>query len=174
MSTSTGEVVFETERLRVRRMTLADAPFLFELMNQPSWLQFIGDRGIRTLEDAERYLRERVLAMYDRDGFSSFAVELRGTGEVIGSCGLYKRDWFDVIDLGFAYLARHTGQGYAHEAAAALLLHARAVFGLCRLAALTDPNNVRSQHLLKKLGFRFDRQEPVGPDRRDTTIFLLE
>src|ERR1043165_8738217 len=93
----TGEIVLETERLRIRRMTPADAPFLFELMNEPGWLQFIGDRGIRTLDDAARYLRERVLAMYERDGFSSFAVELRETGELVGSCGLYKRDWFEPI-----------------------------------------------------------------------------
>jgi RimJ/RimL family protein N-acetyltransferase len=149
--------VLETERLVLRRLTVEDAAFMRRLVNEPSWLEFIGDRGVRTEEDAREYLRKGALAMYDRYGFGLFAVELAEGGGAIGICGLVKRDFLDDFDLGFAFFPEFWGQGYAREAAAAVLDLARRTLRLRRVVAITAPANHRSARLLEKIGFALEK-----------------
>jgi RimJ/RimL family protein N-acetyltransferase len=151
--------VLETERLVLRQLTLEDAPFMLQLVNEPSWLRFIGDRGVRTLEDARRYLQEGPLASYARHGFGLYLTELKPSGAPAGICGLIKRDSLEDVDLGFAFLPRYWGRGYATEAAAAVVGLAFSALGLERLVAITTLDNASSIKLLEKLGMR--REESV-------------
>jgi RimJ/RimL family protein N-acetyltransferase len=165
-----GSVVTATERLVLRWLDEGDASFILELMNDPDWLRFIGDRGVRTLEDARAYLAEGPVAMYARLGFGMYAVELATDPRPIGICGLVKRDWLEEVDLGFAFLPRFRGAGYAYEAAAATMVHARSV-GLERLLAIVSPDNHASQRLLSRLGFHFDRRASPGAGGDEVCIF---
>ncbi|MDQ3068516.1 MAG: GNAT family N-acetyltransferase [Acidobacteriota bacterium] len=146
--------MIETERLLIRPLTRADAPFILSLVTQASWLRFIGDKGVHDVESAERYLLEGPLAMEARHGFALRLVQLKGPGTPIGLCGILKRDSLSDPDLGFALLDGYAGQGYAFEAASATMTHAREALGPVRLLAIAMPNNVRSLVLLERLGFR--------------------
>lgn len=156
--------VLETERLILRRLTLEDAPFLLELATEPAWLRYIGDRGIHDLAGARTYLERGPFELYQRLGFGLYRVELKSDGAPVGICGLIKRDSLNDVDLGFAFLSRHHGRGYAHEAAAATLEHGRRDLGLKRIAAITDPENVRSIRLLERIGFRYVETMKLGPE----------
>lgn len=147
-----GTEVIRTERLVLRRLTEDDAEFVLELVNDPDWLVHIGDRGVRSLEDARDYLLRGPLAMYDRRGFGLFRVELREGGEPVGICGLLKRDALEDVDLGFALLPRFRSRGYAREAAAATLEYGRQRLGLARIVAIVSPGNHASMKLLSQLG----------------------
>lgn len=146
--------LLHTDRLVLREFTLADAPFIVELLNEPAFIEFIGDKGVRDLAGAEQYLRGGPLASYAKHGFGLWAVT-RKDGTPLGMCGLLQRDFLPHPDVGYALLARFHGQGYAHEAAAAVLHHARGSLGLTTLHALTAFKNPASVHLLGKLGFDF-------------------
>ncbi|MCX6046578.1 MAG: GNAT family N-acetyltransferase [Chloroflexi bacterium] len=148
--------VLETDRLILRWLTVEDAEFIFELVNEPAWLQFIGDRGVRTLADARDYILRGPLDMYNRLGFGLYAVVLKESGIPIGMCGLLKRATLQDVDIGFAFLARFRGQGYGYESAAAVLEYGKNVLGLPRIVAITMPDNVNSIQLLEKLGLRFE------------------
>lgn len=150
-------IVLETERLSLRWLTTDDAACILRLVNEPAWLQFIGDRGVRTLADAQRYLVQGPIAMYALRGFGLFAVVRKSDGEFLGICGLLKRDTLEDVDLGFAFLEQFRGQGFAQESAAAITAHAHRAFSLRRLVAITAPENHRSVMLLGKLGFTFER-----------------
>jgi len=163
--------VLETERLLVRWLTLGDAAFILELVNEPAWLQFIGDRGVRTLDDARTYLASGPLAMYARAGFGLFAVERKSDRALIGICGLLTRDTLADVDLGFALLARFQRQGFAREAAAATLAHAKNVLGLKRIVAITSPENHRSIALLESLGFAFEKIIRLVENCPETKLF---
>jgi ribosomal-protein-alanine N-acetyltransferase len=164
----------ETERLRMQRLTLDDAPFILALVNEPSWLQFIGDKGVRTLDDARAYLAKGTLELYARCGFGPLRVELKSTGDVIGICGLIKRPMLEDVDLGFAYFPRFWGHGYAFEAAAAVLAAGRQALGLKRIVALTAPQNEKSGRLLERLGMKFEGMRRLTPDAPDSKLFALE
>jgi len=153
--------VLQTPRLVLREMTLDDAPFILEALNQPSFIEQIGDRGVRDLDGARTYLQERVLAHYARHGFGLWLMALQGTGEAVGMCGLIKRDSLDDADIGYALLERHWGQGYAREAAEAVLRHALQVLKLPRVVAITAPDNERSMGLLRSIGLRFVDRRPL-------------
>jgi len=157
----------ETERLILRQFTIDDAAFVLELVNDPAWLQHIGDRGVRTLADARAYLRKGPLASYARNGFGFNLVELKSTREPIGGCGLIKRETLADVDLGFAFLPQFRGMGYAEEAARATLKHARQVLGFDRIVAVVSPENTRSIGLLRKLGFSYERSLRLTPDDPD-------
>ena len=165
--------VTTTERLVLRRVELDDAPFIMELVNEPGWLQYIGDKNVRSLDDAHRYLRSGPLDSYERHGFGLYLVQRRSDGEPIGTCGLIKRDALDHPDIGFAFLARVGGQGYAYEAAAAVKRYA-ASLGVRTLLAITTPTNDRSQRLLGKIGLRFDREITMPPSTEVLHLFIAE
>lgn len=142
-----------TPRLVLRRFSVADADFVVELVNDPDWLRFIGDRGVRTVDEARAYLVRGPLAMYEREGFGLYLVALAATGERIGMCGLVKREELDDVDIGFAFLPEWRGQGLALEAARATLAHAREL-GLDRVVAIVTEGNHASIRLLERLGMR--------------------
>lgn len=149
--------VIETDRLVLRRQTVDDAPFVLALMNDPDWLRYIGDRGVRTLADARAYILDGAVAMYDLHGFGLYLVERKEDRVPIGLCGLLQRPFLDDVDLGFALAREHRGQGFAGEAAAATVAYSRDALGLDRIAALVSPDNAASIRLLEGLGFTFDR-----------------
>lgn len=153
-----GRLVRETPRLRLRELTEDDAAFILELVNEPAWLRFIGDRNVHSLEDARGYIARGPVASYAKHGFGLWAVTSRVTGEPLGMCGLIRRDSLPHADLGFAFLARHRGHGYAREAAAAAVAVAREPYGLTRLLAITDPDNTASRAVLEHVGFLFERE----------------
>ena len=160
----------DTPRLRLRPFTLDDAAFIVGLVNDPDWLRYIGDKGVRTVDDARRYLREGPLASYARHGFGLLAVEV--DGEPIGMCGLLKRDALPDPDLGFAYLPRARGRGYALEAARAVLDAAREA-GHQRVLAVVTPGNARSIAVLEKAGFAFERETPLGDDAAPVRVYAI-
>ncbi|GHO84745.1 alanine acetyltransferase [Dictyobacter formicarum] len=140
-------------------------------MNDPAWLQFIGDFGVRTLEDARVYLLESTLAMYARMGFGLYLTELKESAVPIGVCGLIKRDFLEDVDIGFAFLPDFRKQGYAYEAAAAILAYGKETFGLKRIVAITSLDNQASGRLLEKLGLHFERVISFPPDGEDVKLF---
>jgi RimJ/RimL family protein N-acetyltransferase len=147
----------ESERLLLRPLTEDDDAFIMTLLNDSSFVRFIGDRGVRTLEDARAYIRKGPLASYQRFGFGLLLVALRETRTPIGICGLLKRETLDDVDVGFALLPDYCRKGYGFEAAAAVLADGRHSLGLRRIVAITDPGNVASIRLLEKLGLAFER-----------------
>lgn len=166
--------VLETERLVLRRATAEDDQFILELLNDPSWLRYIGDRGVRTLDGARDYILKSLVAMYERLGFGLYLVELKGEGLPLGLCGLIKRESLEDVDLGFAFLPEFRGKGYARESALAVMEYARRTFGLGRLAAITSPDNHVSARLLEKLGFHFERMIKLSGDDAEVKLFAAQ
>ncbi len=158
------EKVLETDRLILRRLSAEDDEFILELVNDPLWLRFIGDRGVHTLKDARDYILNGPVAMYARLGFGLYLVERKSNGVPLGMCGLIKRDALEDVDLGFAFLPAYRAQGYAYEAATAVLAYGQSVFGLKRIVAITSPDNDRSAKLLEKLGFTFEKMLQLSAD----------
>jgi len=148
--------VIETARLALRPLELEDDGFILELLNEPAFLRFIGDKGVRTLDDARSYLLKGPMDSYARHGFGLYAVCLRD-GAPAGICGLVRRDGLADPDVGFAFLARYRSRGYAVESAAAVLMHARRELGLRRIVAITSPENCESIAVLEKIGLKFER-----------------
>jgi RimJ/RimL family protein N-acetyltransferase len=151
--------VIETPRLTLRPLTLedADAAFMMRLVNDPQWLRHIGDRNVRSLEDARRYI-QKTMDMYDRLGFGSWVAQLKATGEPIGTCGLVKRDGIDDVEIGYALLPEFRRRGLALESARAVLSYAWDVLRLPRVAAIVTPANDESIRLLEKIGLRFSQR----------------
>lgn len=148
--------ILETDRLNLRQANSDDHEFIFRLLNEPSWLRFIGDRNIKTLEDARRYISEVLVPTYTRFGFGLYIVELNHTGRPIGLCGLIKRDDLKDVDIGFAFLRQYWHRGYAMESARAVIWHASQTFALKRIVAITSPENTSSIKLLNRLGFIYE------------------
>jgi len=165
--------IAQTARLILRQFTQDDAAFFLELVNDPDWIRFIGDRGVRTLDDARLYIEDRLMAAYARHGFGFWLVALKDDSP-IGMCGLIKRDGLDDVDIGFAFLPWYRGRGYALEAAQATLAIARDVFGLRRIVAIASVDNDQSERLLEKLGFRFKRVMRLPNDDEDVKLFVLD
>jgi RimJ/RimL family protein N-acetyltransferase len=167
-------IVCETTRLNLRQLQLSDASFVLELVNEPAWLRFIGDRGVKTLKDARRYLQDGPLASYEHFGFGLYAVELRADAIPIGMCGLLKRETLEDIDIGFALLERHWGRGYALESAAAVMELAKDRFALKRVVAITTTDNRSSAALLEKIGMHFDRMIRMPNDDEELRLFARD
>lgn len=165
--------LFETARLRMRLVTEADAPFYLDLVNQPSFYRFIGDRGIRTLDAAREAIVAGPVAMQALHGFSLYLAVDKASGAPAGLCGLIRRDTLPGVDIGYAFLPAFWGTGLASEAVAATLEHARTAIGLARLLAITSPDNVASIRVLEKLGFAFERLAHLSPDDTGTNIYAL-
>ena len=165
--------VLETHRLALRHLELDDAPFILELLNDPGWIRYIGDRGVRTVQAAAAYLETRMLSQYEQHGFGLWMVEGRA-GEAMGICGLVKRDALPVPDLGFAFMPGFRGQGYAYESALAVRDHATGPLGIERLLAITSPVNTASSRLLVRLGFVAEGEMPwAGDDKDPVTVYAF-
>jgi RimJ/RimL family protein N-acetyltransferase len=166
--------VLETERLVLRWLRADDAAFILKLVNEPAWLQHIGDFGVKTLEDARSYIGRSPVAMYARLGFGLYAVERKPTGDPIGICGLIKREALPEVDLGFAFLEEFWGQGYAFESAAATLALGRDHFHFSRILAVSAPENQRSARLLAKLGFQFERLARLSAAAPEVNLYSTQ
>ena len=166
--------VLETDRLILRRLSPEDEEFILRLLNEPSWLRFIGDKGIRTLEGARNYILNGPVLMYSRLGFGLYLVESKGEGCPIGICGLIKRDSLEDVDLGFAFLPEFWGKGFAFESASAVMAYGKRDFGLTRLAAITSPDNYVSAGLLEKLGFNFERLVKLPDGGGEVRLFTVD
>jgi RimJ/RimL family protein N-acetyltransferase len=166
-------LVLETRRLALRHATLDDDDFILRLLNEPSFLRFIGDRGVRTHDDARRYIAERLIGSYERNGFGLWVVERKETPGPIGICGLVKRDALSDPDIGFAFLPEHWRCGYAYESAAAVKDYALETLGVPRLFAVTNPDNVGSIRIVEKLGLVFERMIALTPNEPEVRLFAL-
>jgi ribosomal-protein-alanine N-acetyltransferase len=168
-------IIVETERLILRHMSPdTDAVFVLELLNQPSFLQYIGDKGVRTLAEARQYIINGPKKSYEQNGFGLYTVELKENGAPIGISGLVKRDTLPDADIGFAFLPEFWSQGYAVESAAAVMTHAREVLRLERVLAITSPDNQASARLLLKIGLRFDRLIKLSEDASEVRLFISD
>ena len=166
--------VIETDRLIVRHLSPEDAEFILQLLNEPSWIRYIGDKGVRTLEDARSYILKGPVEMYSQLGFGLYLVELKEEGLSIGICGLIKRDALEDVDIGFAFLPKFWGKGYAYEAALAVMEYGKRAFGLTCLVAITSPDNYVSGKLLEKLGFNFERMVKLSDDSEEIRLFTAD
>ncbi len=163
--------VLSTERLHLRWFVADDAAFIFELVNDPDWVRFIGDRKIHTLEAARTYIENSLIAMCRRLGFGLWLVERRTDGVAIGICGLIKRESLADVDLGFAFLPDFRGQGFAIEAATATLAYGRDHWELKRIVAITSPDNEPSAKVLKKIGMHLEQRTRLAGEERDCLLF---
>ncbi|WP_243522208.1 GNAT family N-acetyltransferase [Bacillus pseudomycoides] len=166
--------ILETERLTLRLQTTDDAAFILELLNDPSWLQFIGDRGVRTIEDARAYILNGPIRMYEQFGFCLFLVERKEDHVPIGICGLVKRDSLEDVDIGFAFLPKYWAKGYAYEAASAVMAYGIDQLGLNRIVAITTQDNHASAKLLQKVGLRFERLIQLPNDPEVLNLFVFD
>ncbi|MBA3804662.1 MAG: GNAT family N-acetyltransferase [Acidobacteria bacterium] len=166
--------VLETDHLILRRLRVEDSEFILELLNDPSWLRFIGDKGVKTLDDARDYILKSLVAMYERFGFGLYLTELKDEGVPIGICGLIKRDSLEDVDIGFAFLPKFRGKGYAYESASAVMAYGKRTFGLNRIVAITSPDNYGSARLLEKLGFNFERMIKLSDDSAEVSLFASD
>jgi len=164
-------VEVETERLRLRRLDADDAPFVLRLVNEPSWLRFIGDRGVHDLDGARRYIAEGPQRLYASYGFGLFLVERRSDALPLGMCGLIKRDTLPDVDIGFAFLPEHWRHGYAREAAEATLRYAREQHRLSRVIAITSLDNVASGRLLERIGLQLEGTLRLAGSSEEVRLF---
>lgn len=164
-------MILETDRLRLRRLSVDDAEFILRLLNEPSFIQNIGDRGVRTIEDALAYILKGPVASYEKFGFGLLLVEEKQTGVPVGICGLLKRDVLEDVDIGYALLPEFWFRGYALESASAVIAYAKEKFGSNRVLAVVNPNNQSSIRLLEKLGFQYDRMVRLSDDAPEIKLF---
>jgi RimJ/RimL family protein N-acetyltransferase len=165
--------IVTTERLHLRQLVIADAPFILELLNQPAFIRFIGDRGVRTVTDAERYISQGPLESYTRHGFGLYLVELKTDQTPLGMCGLIKRDTLPDVDIGYAFLSKFWAHGYAREAATAVLGYAEETLKLKRVVAIVTPDNERSIHLLEQIGLKFERTLPEPKEHANLSLYAV-
>ena len=163
--------MIETDRLRLVEFTVDDAAFMLELLNTPSWIQYIGNRNVRTIQEAEQYIINGALKSYSQHGFGPYVIRLKTDGRPIGLCGLFKRDVLDDPDIGFAILPDFAGCRYGFEAASAVMTYARTVLGLTRIVGITLPANQNSIRLLEKLGLRFEKSIRFSAEGEETLLF---
>lgn len=165
--------VTETARLRLRRLTFDDSPFLVELLNDRDFLANIGDRGVHSIADAHRYLTNGPLASYEQYGFGLYLMELKDPPTAIGMCGLLHRASHPDVELGFALLPDFRGRGYIQEAARATLQLGMETLGLRIIVAIAAPGNTISTHILRRLGFVYDRRVRFTDDGGESCLFVL-
>jgi [ribosomal protein S5]-alanine N-acetyltransferase len=166
--------VLETERLILRWLTTDDAAFILELLNEPSWIRYIGDKGVRTLEDAKNYILTGPLNMYSQLGFGLYLVERKQGRTPIGICGLLKRDTLEYPDIGFAFLSRYQTHGYGFESASATLKYGHEQLHLKRILAITSMDNHGSSKLLEKIGMKFEGTIIFPIDTEELKLFASE
>lgn len=108
---------YETERLIIKPITLDDAAFLLDLYNRPKFIQYIGDKNLRSISDAQTYIQNRFLPQLERSGFGNYTITLKENNEIIGAVGIFEREGLPIMDIGYSFLEEYEGKGYAYEAA---------------------------------------------------------
>jgi len=166
--------MLETERLRLSELSYDDCEFIFDLVNEPPFKRYIGDKGVRTLDDAREYLRKGPIGSYEKHGFGLYLVSLREDETPLGICGLVKREEFDYPDLGFAFQERHWAKGYAYESSLAAIEHAGIQLGFTHILAMVDGDNASSRRLLEKLGFHFEHMVRMPGGSEDICGYALD
>ena len=164
-------MILETDRLQLRLLSVDDAEFILRLLNEPSFIQNIGDRGVRTADDARAYILKGPIASYEKFGFGLWMVETRSEAAPIGICGLLKRDVLEDVDIGYALLPEFWSQGYALESASAVMSYASVRLGLRRVVAVTNSDNKSSIRLLEKMGFQYERMLRLAEDAPEIKLF---
>lgn len=164
-------MILETDRLIVREFTLEDAPFFFELVNDDEWKRFIGDRNVRTLQDAEDYLNNRIIPSYRDWGFGFYLVIEKGSKTSVGITGFVKREQLEHVDVGFAFLPIGRGKGYAFESTQAIMDYGHKTLGLTTVMGIANNDNERSHHLLKKLGLEFKKHIKLYEEEQEISLF---
>ena len=165
-------MVFESERLTLVKFTKDDAPFFYDLANDPDWIKYIGNRNIKTIIDAEEYLNKNIIPSYEKFGFGFYTVRLKEENTPIGMCGLIKRDWMDYVEIGYAFLPQYRGKGYAIESSIATKKYAKEKLKIDLLAAITDVENERSGNLLNRLGFKFSKLISYPGEDKKCKLYL--
>ncbi len=163
--------IIETDRLILRKPTTDDAEFILDLLNQPSFIQFIGDRGVRTLDDARNYLLKRLIDSYERFGFGLYLTLLKEGNIPIGICGLVKRETLEHVDIGFAFLPQFWLKGYAFESASAVLAYAKTTLGIKYIVGIATPDNHGSIRVLEKIGLKFEKMVKLSEDDVELKLF---
>ena len=163
--------VLVTDRLSLRKLTADDAGFMLRLLNEPSFIRYIGDKGVRTIDGARAYILDGPVASYEKHGFGLWLVEARESGEPAGICGLLKREVLEDVDIGYAFIPEFWSRGYALEAASAVLSYAGETLGLKRVAAVVNVDNHSSIRLLEKMGFEYERMVRLSSDAPEITLF---
>ncbi len=163
--------ILETERTILREVAIDDAEFILDLLNQPSFIRYIGDRNVRTVSEARDYIENRFRESYKQFGFGMYAVELKETGTPIGICGFVRRNTLPDADIGFAFLPQYCSKGFAFESASAAMKYGRDVLGLKRVLAITSQNNESSVRLLEKINFKFESLIKLPPDDEELKLF---
>ena len=166
--------LLDTARLELRWLTQDDAPMMLTVWNDPAFIRYVGDRGVRTVDQARAALDAGVLKLYADYGYGPFRVRRREDGADLGICGLFRRDGLDEPDIGFAILPDYCGQGFAFEAAVAVLDHARDVLKLPCVTAIVSPQNERSIGLLEKLGLRFEGPIRMPNEDHDISLYRID
>lgn len=164
--------VLETDRLILRWLTPDDAAFILELLNEPAWIRYIGDKGVRTLDDAKNYILTGPMKMYSQFGFGLFLVERKEGSSPIGMCGLIKRDTLDNVDIGFAFLSRYQTHGYGFESASATLKYGYEQLDMERILAITSLDNHACSRLLEKIGMKYEGT--IFLDKEELKLFASE
>jgi RimJ/RimL family protein N-acetyltransferase len=162
--------ILETERLVLQEFSIDDAEFILILLNTPAWLEYIGDKNVRAIEDAVNYLENEPIKSYKENGFGLWLILLKNGSTPIGMCGLIKRESLDDIDIGFALLPEYSKLGYAYEIAQATINYATNVLQINKIIAITDSNNIPSIKLLNKLGLQFEKQLKLSEN--DTVLLF--
>ncbi|KFF14267.1 GNAT family acetyltransferase [Chryseobacterium soli] len=164
---------YETERLIIRPMSLDDKEFIFELYNRPKFIQYIGDRNIKTIADAENYIRDRFLPQFEKLGFGNYLVVTKDENKKIGGVGIFEREGLDVMDIGFSLLEEFEGKGYAYEAALKVKSIGMDEFGMKKISAITSKDNFSSQNLIEKLGLQFKKYVTIPNDEEELMYYEL-
>ena len=166
-------IICETERLIIRQFKKTDAPFYVNLVNTPSWLKYIGERNIHNQGDAEEYLQNTIMKAYDKLGFGFYLVKEKSIDKAIGTCGLIKRDELEFVDIGFAFLPEYESNGYGFEAASAIINYGKNDLKLNVISAFCTKDNLKSIHLIQKLGFHFDKKIQISDEKELLNLYLI-
>ena len=164
-------MILETKRLILSEMSIEDAPFLYDLVNDSAWIKFIGDRGIKTIADAENYLSTKIIPSYNKNGFGFYLISTKDENLPVGISGLIDRDGLEYVDVGFALLPDFRGKGYAFESTKAILNFAKNTLQLDPIIAITNLDNLKSSQLLERLGLKFDKIIQLGDDPEKCRLF---
>lgn len=165
---------FETERLHVIPTTENDAKFIYELLNTPKWIKYIGDRGVKTVENAKDYIKEKMIPQLERLGYSNYTLIRKEDNKKIGTCGLYDREGLEGIDIGFAFLPEYEKKGFAFEASSKIRDIAFNEFEIKSISAITTKDNISSQKLLEKLGFEHTGITKLPNDNEELLVYKIE
>lgn len=169
-----ADKIYETERLILRPMSLEDGEFILDLYNRPKFIQYIGDRHIKTVSDAENYIINRFLPQFERLGYGNYLILTKEGNHKVGGVGIFEREGLDVVDIGFSLLDEYEGKGYAYEAALKVKAIGMNDFGLKKLSAITTKDNFSSQKLIEKLGLKFQKYVTIPDDNEELMYYETE